>query len=308
MSMQQGAGTTGQALTDEELAMAMRASMMGAPANNMDALSGYPFGPTPTQATVPGLNMQPDTMGIIDPTYLAQLEILNRQLNPVVSFAPMGSGLLEEFGVLNPSGGLMVPARALPAPPPSSGGGGGFSGGFGGGFDSGGGGGDFGGFGGGGGGGGFDGTSSGPFGGISEGFDGSPSAPGANVGAQEGFDGSPGDGGGGGGGKIICTAMNNAYGFGSFRNAIWIAYADKHLTKAHEVGYHTLFLGLVDFGFKRGNGKLNTAVRKVMEWGTRHRSTDLRAEMRGTKRDSTGRIIRMIFEPLCYAVGKLKGY
>jgi hypothetical protein len=108
--------------------------------------------------------------------------------------------------------------------------------------------------------------------------------------------------------KIICTAMNHAYGFGSFRNAIWIAYADKHLTKAHEAGYHALFLPLVDFGFKRGNGKLNMAVRKVLEWGTRHRSTDLRAEMRGTKRDTTGRIIRFIFEPLCFAVGKLKGY
>ena len=117
-----------------------------------------------------------------------------------------------------------------------------------------------------------------------------------------------GDGGGGGGGKIICTAMNHAYGFGSFRNAIWIKYADKHLTKAHEVGYHTLFLPLVDFGFKRGDGKLNLIVRKVLEWGTRHRSTDLRAELRNKKRDTTGRIIRLIFEPLCYAVGKLKGY
>jgi hypothetical protein len=115
-------------------------------------------------------------------------------------------------------------------------------------------------------------------------------------------------GGGGDGDKIICTAMNQAYGFGSFRNAIWIAYADKHLSKAHEVGYHALFLPLVDFGFKRGDGKLNLAVRKVLEWGTRHRSTDLRAEMRGTKRDTTGRIIRFIFEPLCYAAGKLKGY
>jgi len=120
--------------------------------------------------------------------------------------------------------------------------------------------------------------------------------------------GHGGGGGGGGGGKIICTAMNHAYGFGSFRNAIWIAYADKHLTKAHEVGYHTLFLPLVDFGFKQGDGKLNLAVRKVLEWGTRHRSTDLRAELRNTKRDTTGRIIRFIFEPVCYAVGKLKGF
>ena len=136
-------------------------------------------------------------------------------------------------------------------------------------------------------------------------------ASGASIGAapNEGITmGVDANAGGPSSGKIICTAMNHAYGFGSFRNAIWIKYADKHLTKAHEVGYHTLFLPLVDFGFKRGDGKLNLVVRKVLEWGTRHRSTDLRAELRNKKRDTTGRIIRLIFEPLCYAVGKLKGY
>jgi hypothetical protein len=125
--------------------------------------------------------------------------------------------------------------------------------------------------------------------------------------AEAGMEASIG-GGGGDGDKIICTAMNQAYGFGSFRNAIWIKYADKHLTKAHEVGYHTLFLPLVDYGFKRGDGKANMIVRKVLEWGTRHRSMDLRAEMRNKKRDTTGRVIRMVFEPLCYVVGKIKGH
>ena len=115
-------------------------------------------------------------------------------------------------------------------------------------------------------------------------------------------------GGSGGSSKIICTAMNHAYGFGSFRNSIWIEYSDKHLTKAHEVGYHTLFLPLVDYGFKQGDGKMNMVVRKTLEWGTRHRSMDLRAEMRGKKRDTTGRILRSLFEPLCYIVGKIKGY
>jgi flagellar biosynthesis GTPase FlhF len=113
-------------------------------------------------------------------------------------------------------------------------------------------------------------------------------------------------GGGGDGDKIICTAMNHAYGFGSFRNAIWIKYSNQHLTKEHEKGYHALFLPLVDYGFKQGDGTMNKIVRKVLEWGTRHRSTDLRAEMRGKKRDTTGRIIRAIFEPLCYFVGKYK--
>ena len=108
--------------------------------------------------------------------------------------------------------------------------------------------------------------------------------------------------------KIICTAMNQAYGFGSFRNSIWLTYSAQHMTKAHEAGYHALFLPLVDYGFKRGDGKINMAVRKTLEWIARHRTKDLRAEMRGTKRDTTGRIIRFIFEPLCYAVGKLKGY
>jgi hypothetical protein len=132
----------------------------------------------------------------------------------------------------------------------------------------------------------------------------------ATVAAQDAanFGDTSASGGGGGSSKIICTAMNQAYGFGSFRNAIWIAYADKHLSKAHEVGYHTLFLPLVDFAFKRGDGKLNRLVRRILEWGTRHRSADLRAELRGTRRDTTGRIIRLIFEPLCYAVGKLKGH
>ena len=114
--------------------------------------------------------------------------------------------------------------------------------------------------------------------------------------------------GGGGGSKIVCTAMNHAYGFGSFRNSIWLTYSAQHMTKAHEAGYHALFLPLVDYGFKRGDGKLNMAVRKTLEWIARHRTKDLRAEMRGTKRDATGRVLRFVLEPLCFIVGKLKGY
>lgn len=138
--------------------------------------------------------------------------------------------------------------------------------------------------------------------GSSDGVNGMDAASDAASAAASGGDG------GGGGGKIVCTAMNHAYGFGSFRNSIWLAYSEKHMTKAHEAGYHALFLPLVDFGFKRGNGKLNIAVRKTLEWIARHRTKDLRAEMRGTKRDLNGRAVRFILEPLCYAVGKLKGY
>jgi hypothetical protein len=107
--------------------------------------------------------------------------------------------------------------------------------------------------------------------------------------------------------KIVCTAMNHAYGFGGFRNKIWLTYSAKHLTKAHEVGYHTLFLPLVAVGYNQGDKMHNRIVRRVLENIARHRSADLRAEMRGTKRDRVGQAYRFILEPLCYAVGKLKG-
>jgi hypothetical protein len=108
--------------------------------------------------------------------------------------------------------------------------------------------------------------------------------------------------------SIVCTAMNEAYGFGSFRNRIWLRHSEKHLTKAHEVGYHAIFLPLVDYGFKQGDGITHRTVRKILEHIARHRSTDIRADMRGLKRDNIGRIYRSILEPICYLVGKIKGY
>jgi hypothetical protein len=102
--------------------------------------------------------------------------------------------------------------------------------------------------------------------------------------------------------------MNEAYGFGSFRNRVWIKYAKDHLTKAHEVGYHTIFLPLVDYGYRKGNGWSHQVVRRVLEHIARHRGADLRAEMRHSKRDNIGRAYRFVLEPLCYIVGKLKGY
>lgn len=112
------------------------------------------------------------------------------------------------------------------------------------------------------------------------------------------------DGGGGGGGKIICTAMNEAYGFGSYRQAVWLKYSER-MTKEHERGYHRIFLPLVKYAFKSGDGVGNRIVRKVLEHGTRHRTADLRAEMYGRKRDLLGRLYRAIFEPICYVVGKV---
>ena len=67
--------------------------------------------------------------------------------------------------------------------------------------------------------------------------------------------------GGGGGDKIVCTAMNNSYGFGSYRQAIWLSYSQKNLTKAHEVGYHTIFRPLVKIAYKKNN----KFVRAILE-------------------------------------------
>jgi len=111
----------------------------------------------------------------------------------------------------------------------------------------------------------------------------------------------------GGGGKIICTAMNQAYGFGSFRNAVWLKYSQEKLTKEHEVGYHAMFLPLVKISYKMGNKWYNKAVRTVLEHLVKHRTKDIYQESKGKKRDTLGRIYRAIFEPLCYLVGKIKG-
>ena len=54
-------------------------------------------------------------------------------------------------------------------------------------------------------------------------------------------------GGGDGGGKVLCTALNSMYGFGSFRNTIWMKYNTTTkstikypVTKILELGYHKI--------------------------------------------------------------------
>ena len=111
------------------------------------------------------------------------------------------------------------------------------------------------------------------------------------------------------GGKIVCTAMNEAYGFGSFRQAIWLKHsASMPNAKTIEKGYHTLFLPVVAYAFNGTPNAVRNAVRSVAEHIARHRTADLWKEMRGKKRDPLGRIYRAVIEPLCFVVGKVKGY
>jgi hypothetical protein len=111
------------------------------------------------------------------------------------------------------------------------------------------------------------------------------------------------------GGKIVCTAMNHAYGFGSFRQAIWLKHsASMPNAKTIEKGYHALFLPVVAYAFNGTPNAVRGAVRSIAEHIARHRTADLWKEMRGKKRDTLGRIYRAIIEPLCLVVGKAKGY
>ena len=112
-----------------------------------------------------------------------------------------------------------------------------------------------------------------------------------------------GGGSGGGGGKVVCTMMNERYGFGSFRNKIWMKFHESYGPE-YQKGYHAIFLPLVKIA--KGEGKINTAVRKVLEHMGRQVTADMFKIMKGKKRDTLGRIYRAIFEPVCHIIGKIK--
>ena len=99
-----------------------------------------------------------------------------------------------------------------------------------------------------------------------------------------------------GGGKIVCTMMNESYGFGNFRNKIWLRQS-KDLAPEYQKGYHILFLPLVKMA------KTNKTIKKVLEHIAVHRTIDIRQESRG-KTHILGRLYRKVLEPICYWVGK----
>ena len=132
-------------------------------------------------------------------------------------------------------------------------------------------------------------------------FDTTPTVTGPTYGPHGGGGGGGGGGGnggngGGGGGKIVCTMMNESYGFGSFRNKIWLKHS-KGLAPEYQKGYHKIFLPLVKLS------KKNKLLKKTLEHIAVHRTIDIRQEARG-KVHLLGRIYRKILEPICYIVGK----
>lgn len=106
-------------------------------------------------------------------------------------------------------------------------------------------------------------------------------------------------------GKIICTAMNNKYGFGSFRQSIWLDHS-KNLDPAYEVGYHKIFLPIVNWSYGSEDSNLKKFTRNILERVARKRTSDIWKNRKG-KMDLEGRIYRTILEPMCFIVGKIVG-
>jgi len=105
-----------------------------------------------------------------------------------------------------------------------------------------------------------------------------------------------------GGGKIVCTAMNQAYGFGSFRQAIWLAHS-RDMAPEYQAGYHAIFQPLVTYGYG-GTTTPRKFVRGILEGIARRRTADIWMQKKG-KRHPIGRIERAFWEPVCYAVGRI---
>ena len=102
-------------------------------------------------------------------------------------------------------------------------------------------------------------------------------------------------------GKIVCTAMNSMYGFGGFRNAIWMKYARERIKdEEYELGYHKLIMPLVR------RMETNKFIRTIVEFNARQRTFNLRREMRGQKTTLYYRIVeKKIIFPAFFAVGWL---
>jgi len=148
-----------------------------------------------------------------------------------------------------------------------------------------------------------------PFGGLGMSPDaaavsGLDSAAAADLGAGSPEGGEGGDGGASGPGdgdpKIICSMMNRMYGFGSFRNNIWLHYQNTlQPQEEYELGYHKVFMPLV----KRM--PTNKLIRKSLEYWAKQRTQSIRKELRGEDIGFKHKLLRKPLEALFFGVGKL---
>ena len=100
--------------------------------------------------------------------------------------------------------------------------------------------------------------------------------------------------------KIVCTMMNESYGFGSFRNKIWMKFHG-NIAPEYQKGYHKLFLPLVSYAKQKGI--TNKIIKNILEHIAVHSTIDMRQTLRG-KTHLLGRVYRKIILPLCYWAGR----
>lgn len=150
-------------------------------------------------------------------------------------------------------------------------------------------------------------TTSGPVGGTA-GETGGPGGAGATAGTGVGMavDATEADPGGDADSKVICTAMVEQYGFGSFRQKLWL-HRGLNMNPAYQKGYHAIFLPIIGYLYnkERYNKKHVKFLRRWLENGARRRTIDIWNEKKG-KRNLLYRLERNFWESVCFIVGKLK--
>ena len=106
-----------------------------------------------------------------------------------------------------------------------------------------------------------------------------------NTSAPEPKQESDSGGGGGGGGKVICTAMHEMAGFGSYRNKLWQTYAKQTYRNDNvQLGYHKVFANMAKTMYNK------PTLAKVLGYFARNRTVYIRNKMRN-KPNSLGSII-----------------
>ena len=106
-------------------------------------------------------------------------------------------------------------------------------------------------------------------------------------------------------GKIVCTTLNQMYGFGSFRNKIWMKYNDYENalypsnSKILELGYHKVFGKLTEMM------PTSPLLTKILRRMARVRTDRLKREMSGKPITFESKLYPTIIRPIFYIAGWL---
>lgn len=102
----------------------------------------------------------------------------------------------------------------------------------------------------------------------------------------------------GGGGKVICTAMHQMAGFGSYRNTLWQAYAKKAYKNDNvQLGYHKLFATAAE------NMYNSPRLAKVLGYFARNRTVYIRNKMRNKPNSIGSTLLWTTVESGLYVLG-----